>query len=162
MKGVEILSRDGTARYGRLTVGEQALLFPSATDTTEIFPALNNRAGTSIPPADDPGFISRFLVRDGNQPIPVHVHSPTDIQSGETVIAPNWHTLLSRPRDFCQLLDELRHHPSGYLRTFQVQRSLKMRPFSFMQALISLTISQPTLPRRRASSASLTGNTRKK
>jgi len=108
MKGVEILSRDGTARYGRLTVEEQALLFPSATDTTEIFPALNNRAGTSIPPADDPGFISRFLVRDGNQPIPVHVHSPVDIQSGETVIAPNWHTLLSRPRDFCQLLDELK------------------------------------------------------
>ncbi|NLW75675.1 MAG: pseudouridine synthase, partial [Methanomicrobiales archaeon] len=89
MKGVEILSRDGTARYGRLTVDDTVMSFPSATDTTRLFPALNTRTGTNIPPIEDPEFVSRFLVRDGEQPIPLHIHAPADIQSGDTVITPN-------------------------------------------------------------------------
>jgi len=108
MKGVEILSRDGTARYGRLIVDDQVLLFPAATDTTRLFPALCNRPGTNIPPIEDPEFVSRFLVRDGQQPVPLHIQAPVSIESGDTVITPNWHTLLSRPRDFCQFLDGLK------------------------------------------------------
>ena len=108
MKGVEILSRDGTARYGRLSVDDTILNLPSATDTTRLFPTLNTRSGTNIPPIEDPDFVSRFLIRDGEQPIPLHIHAPVNIQSGDTVITPNWHTLLSRPRDFCQLLDQLK------------------------------------------------------
>jgi archaeosine synthase len=108
MKGVEILNRDGTARYGRLTVEKQVLIFPTACDTTRIFPALQNRTGTNIPPLEEPEFVSRFMSRDGKQPIPIHIHAPINISSGETVITPNWHTLLSRPREFSQYLNQLK------------------------------------------------------
>ncbi|HOL40951.1 MAG TPA: pseudouridine synthase, partial [Methanospirillum sp.] len=108
MKGVEILSRDGTARCGRLTVDDHVLLTPAATDTTRLYPALCSRSGSNIPALEDPEFVSLFLVRDGEQPVPLHIHAPFPIQPGETVITPNWHTLLSRPRDFCQFLDGLK------------------------------------------------------
>jgi hypothetical protein len=162
MKGVEILSRDGTARYGRLIVDDQVLLFPAATDTTRLFPALCNRPGTNIPPIEDPEFVSRFLVRDGQQPVPLHIQAPVSIESGDTVITPNWHTLLSRPRDFCQFLDGLKASvpriPAGISLALH---SLRMQQFSFMPDLISLIISQQTVRLHKASSVFLTGSTQR-
>lgn len=108
MKVVEVLSRDGTARYGRLTIGETTIHFPTACDTSRIFPSLSERGLTSIPAIESPEFVHRFLVRDKTQPIPLHIHADADVHSGDTVITPNWHTLLSRPRDFCQFLDKIK------------------------------------------------------
>jgi len=108
MKAVEIVSRDGTARYGRLNVDDKILTFPAAYDTGDLFPALNVREGTSIPAIEDPEFITRYLIGDGEQPVPVHVHAECSVKSGDTVITPNWHTLLSRPRDLCNNLDTLK------------------------------------------------------
>ncbi|PWR74903.1 archaeosine synthase subunit alpha [Methanospirillum stamsii] len=108
MKGVEILSRDGTARYGRFGVGEDTFIFPAAYQTTDLFPAISKRDLTNIPVLEDKEFVDRYLVRDGEEPVPLHIRADNEVPSGTTVITPNWHTLLTRPRDLCSFLDTLK------------------------------------------------------
>lgn len=110
MKGVEILSRDGTARYGRMrTEAGDELLFPKACDTSVCFPALLSRQGSSVPPLEDAEFVRRYLTWDQMQPVPVHIHADHPVTSGDTVLTPNWHTLMQRPRDLCMHLDTLKN-----------------------------------------------------
>ena len=108
MKGVEILSRDGTARYGRMGIGEQILYFPGVYDTSSLFLALSDRDHSNLPPIEDRDFVARYLVQDGRQPVLLHVQAEVQVTSGDTVMTPNWHTLISRPRDFCGFLDTLK------------------------------------------------------
>lgn len=86
MKGVEILSRDGTARFGRLTINEKTFTLPAAYDIPEIFPALSGRYETNIPAIEDREFVARYLLRDEKQPIPVHIHVENSVKSGDTII----------------------------------------------------------------------------
>lgn len=110
MKGVEILSRDGTARVGRMrTEDGTEILFPKACDTSACFPSLLSRQGSSVPPLEDAEFVRRYFTWDQMQPVPVHIHAEHPVTSGDTVLTPNWHTLIQRPRDLCMHLDTLKN-----------------------------------------------------
>lgn len=108
MKGVEIQSRDGTARCGRLGIDEQILPFPAVYEMEKLYPSLSARKETNVPAIEEKSFVTRYLIHDGQQPYPLHVQAGDTIRSGDTVITPNWHTLLARPRDFCEFLDQLK------------------------------------------------------
>ena len=108
MRTCEFTSRDGTGRAGRLRIDEKEYLLPGTYDITALFPALRTRKLDAVFPTDGPDFISRFLTRDGDQPVPVHIHHNEPLHSGDVVITQNWHTLLQQPRDFVRHLQILK------------------------------------------------------
>lgn len=100
----DFIARDGTGRAGRLRIDDTEYLLPGVLDTQEVFPALSTRRLSAIFPSDDETFVSRFMSSDGEQPVPIHIHQEVPVASGEVVITPNWHHLLSSPRDFVRHL----------------------------------------------------------
>lgn len=110
MKGVEIISRDATARYGKLvTETGDEFLFPGAYNTAEIFPALRERGLSNVPPFEEPEFLKKYFTWDKKEPVPIHIHTDHSVVSGNTVITPCWHTMLNRPRDLLTHLDTLKN-----------------------------------------------------
>ncbi len=104
MRTCEFTARDGTARAGRLRIDENEYLLPGVCDTGSLFPALGTRREDALFPSDDPDFVARFLTRDGDQPVPVHLHGDNPVQSGDVLSLMNWHTLLNQPREFIRQL----------------------------------------------------------
>lgn len=104
MRTCEFTNRDGTARAGRLRIEEDEYLLPGVYETTGIFPVLIQRHLDAVFPDDEPAFVHRYLTRDGEQPVLVHIHHEGEIESGDVVLTPNWHTLLANPRDFVKHL----------------------------------------------------------
>ncbi len=87
---------------------DQEYPLPGAYETRTLFPALQTRKLDAIFPTDTPEFVSRFLTRDGEQPVPVHIHLEVQLKSGDVAITQNWHTLLKQPRDFVRNLQILK------------------------------------------------------
>lgn len=104
MKNCEFTGRDSTGRIGRLRFDETEYTLPGVFETDTLFPALPKRRLDALFPHDDPEFIRKFFSWDGELPIPVHIHTEKDIRSGETIITPNWHTLLAQPRELIRHL----------------------------------------------------------
>ncbi len=100
----DFVARDGTGRAGRLRIDDVEYTLPGVFETRTLFPALNTRSLSAIFPTDDPEFVSRYFCVDGEQPVPIHIHHDTPVSSGDVVVTPNWHNLLTSPRDFVQHL----------------------------------------------------------
>ena len=124
MRTCEFTARDGTGRIGRLRMEDKEYLLPGAYDTRTIFPALQTRRLDALFPTDNPEFVAKFHTRDGEQPIPIHVHVDDPCGSGDVVITQNWHTMLKQPRDFIRQLlllktrlppDTCWYYPGGIL-----------------------------------------------
>nr|WP_319537877.1 archaeosine synthase subunit alpha [uncultured Methanospirillum sp.] len=108
MRTCEFTARDGTGRAGRLRIDETEYLLPWAGDISSLFPALAERRLDALFPSDNPEFVEKYFITDGKQPIPVHIHHPDELKSGDVVITPNWHTLNNQPRDFIRHLQILK------------------------------------------------------
>ncbi|WP_319580548.1 archaeosine synthase subunit alpha [uncultured Methanospirillum sp.] len=108
MRTCEFTARDGTGRAGRLRIDETEYLLPWAGDISSLFPALAERRLDALFPSDNLEFVEKYFITDGKQPIPVHIHHPDELKSGDAVITPNWHTLNNQPRDFIRHLQILK------------------------------------------------------
>ncbi len=105
MKRYEIVHRDGNARTGRYTTsGGEEFLLPGAYETEEIFPFLAREEYTNIPPIEDASFVHQFAWSDHEDLVMVHPQLVCKVSSGDTVVTPNWHTLISNPRRLLQYL----------------------------------------------------------
>jgi archaeosine synthase len=101
----EAKKRDGLARSGVFTSSDITLTFPAAVDTDTLFPLLASQRHANVPLSAPPEFAARYLVQaDGQQPVPIHLSVPPEAQSGDCVMAANWHTALADPRSCVEWL----------------------------------------------------------
>ena len=91
MRTCEFTNRDGTARAGRLRIEEDEYLLPGVYETTGIFPALMQRHLDAVFPDDEPAFVHRYLTRDGEQPVLVHIHHEDESPFSPNPWAVRWH-----------------------------------------------------------------------
>jgi len=69
-------------------------------DTAAIFPALLTVSGTNVPLAADKDFVQTFHVQHKDQPVLIHPFLDNRAQSGDCVMAANWHTAFKNPANY--------------------------------------------------------------
>jgi len=104
----DIRRRDCLAREGTFSHGEFSVRTPGIVDIAAAFPGLDCEEGTNIPLSADAAFISRYHRPGKGSPVVVHPLGEEQVTTGDLVVAGNWHTVLSRPRDFVRYLAALK------------------------------------------------------
>ena len=105
----DIRRRDGLARAGTVTDGDNAIRFPAAIDPGRLFPSLCRQEHTNVPLAADAAFAGEYLVQpDDRQPVVIHPALPGAAESGDIVMAGNWHTAPAGPRQYVEWLVTLK------------------------------------------------------
>jgi archaeosine synthase len=106
----DIRRRDCLAREGTFSHGALSILTPGIIDIPAVFPDLDREVGTNVPLSADPAFVSRYRlpVKGKGSPAVVHPLGEEQVAPGDLVVVANWHTVLSRPRDFVRHLAALK------------------------------------------------------
>jgi hypothetical protein len=106
----DIRRRDCLAREGTFSHGALSILTPGIIDIPAVFPDLDREVGTNVPLSADPAFVSRYRlpVKGKGSPAVVHPLGEEQVAPGDLVVVANWHTVLSRPRDFVRHLAVLK------------------------------------------------------
>jgi archaeosine synthase len=104
----DIRRRDCLAREGIFSHGDFAVRTPGTIDIAAIFPDLDRETGTNVPLSAEASFVSRYHRAGTGSPVVVHPLGQERAASGDLVVAANWHTALSRPRDFVRSLASLK------------------------------------------------------
>ncbi|OPY36870.1 MAG: Archaeosine synthase [Methanoregula sp. PtaU1.Bin051] len=99
----DIRKRDGLARSGTFTIGDNMIPFPAAIDTDRVFPALAIQKYMNVPLAAPPDFVSRYLEQP-KSPVIIHPALGNSAKSGDCVMAANWHTVMENPRQYVEYL----------------------------------------------------------
>jgi archaeosine synthase len=98
MKRFEAKKRDGLARTGVYRIDGSTISLPAAVDTDALFPALREMALSNLPFSAPAAFAQRFPPPSAVQPVIIHPAIEPVAESGDCVMAANWHTTLSNPR----------------------------------------------------------------
>jgi archaeosine synthase len=104
----DIRRRDCLAREGTFSHGDLAIRTPGILDIPAVFPDLDREERTNVPLSADADFVSRFSRPAKGSPVIVHPLGTGEVASGDLVVVANWHTVLSRPRDFVRYLAALK------------------------------------------------------
>jgi archaeosine synthase len=104
----DIRRRDCLAREGTFSHGDLSVRTPGIIDIPAAFPDLDREEGTNVPLSADAAFVSRYHLPGKGSPVVVHPLGEEEIGSGDLVVVANWHTVLSRPRDFVRYLAALK------------------------------------------------------
>jgi archaeosine synthase len=104
----DIRKRDGCARAGILAIDEIRVPFPAVIDPAIVFPSLASRGGTNVPLSAPPAFVSTYLTKSEGQPVIIHPALENPAESGDVVMAANWHTALANPRQYVSWLRNLK------------------------------------------------------
>jgi archaeosine synthase len=104
----DIRRRDCLAREGTFSHGDLSVRTPGIIDVATIFPDLDREEGTNVPLPADAAFVSRYHRRTEGSEVVVHPLGEEETASGDLVVVANWHTVLSRPRDFVRYLAGLK------------------------------------------------------
>jgi archaeosine synthase len=104
----EIRRRDCLAREGIFSHGDLTIRTPGIIDIPKVFPDLDRETGTNVPLAADAAFVSRYHRPGAGAPVVVHPLGEEKVASGDLVVVANWHTVLSRPREFVRHLASLK------------------------------------------------------
>ena len=104
MTKFDIRKRDGLARTGMFRDGDASIRLPTALEPESLFPDLDRREGTNLPLCTSPALAEHYPPLNRGQPISIHPRLDSPAKSGECVMAGNWHTALSNPRDYVDWL----------------------------------------------------------
>ncbi len=104
MTKFDIRKRDGLARIGIFRDGDISIRLPMALEPESLFPDLDQREGTNLPLCTSPALAEHYPPLNRGQPISIHPRLDSPAKSGECVMAGNWHTALSNPRDYVDWL----------------------------------------------------------
>lgn len=97
--------RDGLARTGLLEFGgRENITLPAVVEPPAAFPDLSLLAGSNIPLCAPAAFVSKFLPQRRIQPAIIHPHLDNRAESGDCVMAANWHTAFFNPRLYADWL----------------------------------------------------------
>jgi len=100
MTKFDIRKRDGLARTGVFRKGDISLRLPMALEAESLFPDLDRREETNLPLCAPGSLAEHYPPPDREPPITIHPVLENPAQSGDCVIAANWHTVLSNPRNY--------------------------------------------------------------
>ena len=105
----DIRKRDGFARTGLISGDhfDKPVPFPAVIESETIFPSLTSRKGTNVPLSAPEGFAKMYLPKGVGLPVTIHPSIEGDAESGDVVIAANWHTALENPRKYVTWLTAL-------------------------------------------------------
>ena len=108
MTRFDIRKRDGLARMGMLETGTATVKLPAAVDPESLFPALANTPSINMPLSAPAKLVQEFPpVRPGG-PVIIHPQVETPAVSGDCVMAANWQTAFSNPRNYVDWLVTLK------------------------------------------------------
>jgi archaeosine synthase len=104
MTKFDIRKRDGLARTGMLTVESTTITLPAAADTEILFPALAHVPSVNIPLSAPAKLVREFPPVIHGGPVIIHPQQENIAQSGDCVMAANWHTASANPRNYVDWL----------------------------------------------------------
>jgi len=107
---VEVKKRDGLARTGILTSGDETVRLPGVLDTEVLFPDLADFSFSNVPLIAPEAFAAAYLPLSHGQPVTVHPALPPKASSGDCVMVANWNTALENPRSYTEWLVRLKEH----------------------------------------------------
>ncbi|MDD1680797.1 MAG: archaeosine synthase subunit alpha [Methanoregula sp.] len=110
MATVEVKKRDGLARTGILTLGEEIVRLPGVLDTEVLFPDLADLSFSNVPLTAPEPFVAAYLAPSEGQPVTVHPALAITASSGNCVMVANWNTALGNPRSYTEWLVRLKEH----------------------------------------------------
>jgi archaeosine synthase len=104
----EVKRRDTLARISLLTTASGPVRLPAAADMPTLFPDLSCREFSNVPLSAPEALARRYRTRGPGQPVAVHPALEPDVSSGDCVLIPCWHTVLSHPREYVEWLVSLK------------------------------------------------------
>jgi archaeosine synthase len=104
----EVKRRDTLARVSLLTTASGSVRLPAVADMPTLFPDLSCREFSNVPLSAPEAFARRYHARGSGLPVAVHPALEPDVSSGDCVIVPCWHTVLSHPREYVEWLITLK------------------------------------------------------
>lgn len=108
MTRFDIRKRDGLARMGVLETGTATVKLPAAADPESLFPALANVPFINIPLSAPAKLVQEFPPIIPGGPVIIHPQMETTAVSGDCVMAANWQTAFSNPRNYVDWLVALK------------------------------------------------------
>ena len=108
MTKFDIRKRDGLARTGVLVTETATVTLPAAADTESLFTALANSPSINIPLSAPEKLVREFPPIIPGGPVIIHPHYDTTAESGDCVMAANWHTAFPNPRNYVDWLVQLK------------------------------------------------------
>jgi archaeosine synthase len=104
MTRFDIRKRDGLARTGVFKKDDITVKLPVALEVESLFPDLDTREEANLPLCAPPAFVEQYPPPMRGQPISIHPWLDNPAQSGDCVMAANWHTAFLNPRSYVEWL----------------------------------------------------------
>jgi archaeosine synthase len=108
MTKFDIRKRDGLARTGVFTADDVSVKFPMALDVESLFPDLDLLEETNLPLCAPAALAEQYPPLTREQPVSIHPRLDNPAQSGDCVMAANWHTAFLNPRIYVDWLTGLK------------------------------------------------------
>ncbi len=108
MTRFDIRKRDGLARTGILDTGTATVKLPAAADTELLFPSLSNPPSMNIPLSAPVLLVQDYPPVIPEGPVIIHPQRENTAESGDCVMAANWHTAFANPRNYVEWLVRLK------------------------------------------------------
>jgi len=108
MTRFDIRKRDGLSRTGVLEAGTGKVQLPAAADPVSLFPALAAVPFINMPLAAPAALVQEFPPRIPEGPVIIHPQGENHAESGDCVMAANWHTASANPRNYVDWLVRLK------------------------------------------------------
>ncbi|ABN07377.1 PUA domain containing protein [Methanocorpusculum labreanum Z] len=97
--------RDGNARIGNLKLSdEESISTPAVIDAESVFPSLEERGFTNLPPSASKAEFGKYFVA-GEEPTAVHPQSES--VEGSVLLFSNWNTVISDARRHAEYMEKL-------------------------------------------------------
>jgi len=103
-----IRKRDGLARTGAFESASVTIQTPAAIDPDTLFPGLAFASFSNIPLIAPTGLVEKYLPEIQGGPVIIHPNRINTAQSGDCVMAADWHTAFSNPRNYAEWLINLK------------------------------------------------------
>ena len=104
MTRFDIRKRDGLARIGVFETGTAIVKLPAAAETDILFPALAESPSINIPLSAPAKLVQEFPPVITDAPVIIHPQRENVAESGDCVMAANWHTAFANPRNYVDWL----------------------------------------------------------
>jgi archaeosine synthase len=104
MTKFDIRRRDGLARIGVFTADNVSVKLPMVLEVESLFPDLALMEETNLPLCAQASLVEQYPPPKRGQPVTIHPILDNPAQSGDCVMAANWHTAFLNPRNYVEWL----------------------------------------------------------
>ena len=108
MTKFDIRKRDGLARTSVFTADDVSVKLPMALEAESLFPDLDLMEETNLPLCAPAALAEQYPPLNRGQPLSIHPLLDNPAQSGDCVMAANWHTAFLNPRNYVDWLIRLK------------------------------------------------------